>query len=246
MFLLHGMLASREHWTLNLVALRQVVQPVFLELWGHGDSPAPTDSADYQMSAILAQFERLRESLMVEQVFICGHSFGAGIAMRYAIEHPQHVSGLVFLNSLSALTPPSLFTDNPERKARMDALEKDGAAGFRRLPFHPRNALRLPRFIRDILIKEADRVVPQAVVLLNRITGPQLSVLQDIKRIQCPTLLVNGRFEKRFQAMRDIAANEITDCTVIDLDAGHAVNLEQSAGFDEAITDFVDRLKPRV
>ncbi len=242
MFFLHGMLASRQHWALNLPALSRIVQPVCLELWGHGDSPAPADDACYEMSAIQAQIEAVRESLALPRLFICGHSFSAGIVLRYAIEHADRVQGLVFLNSLSALAPNTLFTNNPQRQERIESVATLGAEAFRRMTFHPRNARRLPEEVREVLIREADRVSPEGFVKLNTITGPQLTVLDDLPRLKTPSLLVNGRFEKRFQPMREIAAKQIPGCQVVDLDAGHAVNIEQSEPFDIAVTEFVNKL----
>ncbi len=61
---------------------------------------------------------------------------------------------------------------------------------------------------------------------------------ERLGRIACPTLLVNGRWEKSFQSMRDYAAATIPGCRVADVDAGHAVNLENPAAFDDAVTGF--------
>ncbi len=239
MLFLHGMLLSRHQWTDNLPALAEHVQPVCLELWGHGDSPTPEDRAHYEMPAMLAQIEQVRESLGTDRILLCGHSFGAGITLHYAARHGDRLRGLVFLNSLSALGPSSRFTDDPARTARLDALLTEGRPALRRMPFHPRHALRLAPEIRQMLLREADRVDPLAVERLNRITGPQLSALSVLHRVQCPTLLVNGLFEKRFQPLRDLALTEIGHCKVADLQAGHAVNLEQAAEFDRAVADFV-------
>lgn len=239
---IHGMLASRYQWTGHFDALRSLVQPVCIELWGHGDSPTPEDPAEYEISAIMSQIDRWRARRGVRRLIVCGHSFGAGLAIRYAISRPEVVTGLVFMNSLSALSDRTLFTENPTRQARMQALLTDGAAALQRLPFHPRHARRLDAAVRDRLVQEADRVDPVGVVKLNLLTGPSLSALGELDQIQCPTLLINGLFEKRFQPMRARALAEISNCMVVDLEAGHAVNLEQPLGFNEAITQFVQNL----
>lgn len=239
---IHGMLASRHQWLGHFAALEPFVQPVCIELWGHGESPTPEDPAAYEISAIMGQIDRWRERRGVNRLIVCGHSFGAGLAIRYAISRPENVSGLIFMNSLSALSDRTLFTENPTRQARMQALLTDGAAALQRLPFHPRHARRLDPDIRDLLVREADRVDPLGVVKLNLLTGPSLSALGELDQIRCPTLLINGLFEKRFQPMRARALAEISNCEVVDLEAGHAVNLEQPRGFNEAITQFVQNL----
>ncbi len=240
--LIHGMLASRHQWTGHFKALQAFAQPVCVELWGHGDSPAPEQDDHYAIQTIVGQIESWRQARGIDQLIVCGHSFGAGLAIRYALTHPGKVPGLIFMNSLSALSEPTLFTDNPTRKARMDALLTDGVEALRRLPFHPRHAHRLDADLRARLVHEADRVNPAAVVKLNLLTGPSLSALSELDRIQCPTLLINGRFEKRFQPMRERALAEIRHCEVVDLDAGHAVNLEQPVAFNQAVTQFMQNL----
>ncbi|MFK7966944.1 MAG: alpha/beta fold hydrolase [Burkholderiaceae bacterium] len=239
---IHGMLASRHQWTGHFEALHPHAQPVCVELWGHGDSPAPEEPDQYAIQTIIGQIEQWRQSRRISRLIICGHSFGAGLAMRYVLTYPDKVSGLIFMNSLSALSEPTLFTDNPTRKARMEALLTGGVEALRRLPFHPRHALRLDADLRARLVREADRVDPIAVVKLNLLTGPSLSALSELDQIECPTLLVNGRFEKRFQPMRERALAEIRHCEVVDLDAGHAVNLEQPVAFNHAVTQFVQNL----
>jgi pimeloyl-ACP methyl ester carboxylesterase len=57
-----------------------------------------------------------------------------------------------------------------------------------------------------------------------------------------PTLLVNGTWEKRFQPMREAAAKAIPGVTVVDLPAGHSVNIEAAEGFDAAVKAFVERV----
>lgn len=239
MLFVHGMLLSRAQWVAHRDALEQVVQPVFLELWGHGDSPAPVEHDHYTMAAVMGQIEQVRQSLGVEHVLLCGHSFGAGIVMHYAERHPERTRALVFLNSLSALSPPDRFTGDPARQARLDALLLEGRPALRRMPFHPRHALRLPQALREMLLREADRADPLAVERLNRVTGPELSALTVLESIRCPTLLVNGVFEKRFQPLRDLALARLPDCRVADLQAGHAVNLEAPDDFERVVVEFI-------
>ena len=53
-----------------------------------------------------------------------------------------------------------------------------------------------------------------------------------------PSLLVNGRWESRFQPDRDFAARTIPGIRVVDLEAGHSVNIEAAPGFEEALLAF--------
>ena len=109
--LLHGFLSSNAQWQQNLAALKDVCTPITVELWGHGNSPSPNDADRYSPQGYLAELERIRQTLHIEQWFLCGYSLGAGITIRYAAEYPERTLGHVFTNSQSGLAPPELIAN---------------------------------------------------------------------------------------------------------------------------------------
>jgi len=244
----HGMLSNHRQWTPNLAALEGLVpavRPVLFDLWGHGAAPCPDADACYTVDGILDEFERAREELGAARVVLCGQSLGAALTLRYSIRHPERVIAQVFTNSRSALLAPEALISPEDRAARARSIERGGAAALSKLPFHPRHARRLAPQLRAAMVEAADAVDPRAVARFTRITVPQLSVRADLHRIACPTLLVNGREEKSFQRLRDVAAHEIPGCRVADIDGGHAVNLENPEGFNAAVADFLQGIVPR-
>ena len=110
------------------------------------------------------------------------------------------------------------------------------------MPIHPRRARRLSPQVKAELVEAAEQVDPRAIARLISITGPQLSSRDDLGRIACPTLLVNGVHEKAFQPLRDDAVRGIPGCQVADIDAGHAVNLENPDAFNAAVVAFLQSL----
>lgn len=242
LFMVHGMLSSRHQWDPNLAAIKSLVTPVVFDLWGHGQSPTPGTEEPYMVDYLVDEFERVRTELNTDQILLCGQSFGAGLTLRYSIAHPERVLGQIFTNSLSALTPANELRPPEERALRAQIMREEGAAALRKLPFHPRRALRLPTELRKFLVEMADSVNPEAVARISEISSGQLSVKQDLHNIACPTLLVNGVFEKRFQPLREMAEQVIPDCQVVDIDAGHAVNLEQPEAFNAATTQFLQKV----
>lgn len=239
MFFVHGMLSSRRQWTPNLPALVGLVRPVLFDLWGHGAAPCPEDDRYYTVEAIISEFERAREELRAERILLCGQSLGAALTLRYSILHPERVIAQAFSNSRSALLAPEALISSEERAARAEAIERGGAAALARLPFHPRRARRLEPELRETMAEVADAVDPRAVARLTRIAGPRLSVLGELHRIACPTLLVNGRSERSFQPLRDVAERRIRDIRIADIAGGHAVNLENTEGFNAAVAAFL-------
>lgn len=235
LLLVHGFLSSNLQWEPNRAGLRGAFRLVAAELWGHGASPAPRDPALYTVEAYAAQLEALRAELGVDRWWVCGQSFGAGIAIRYALAHRSAVRGLVVTNSRSA------FSDVAREAAASGDLERWEAADLRALPFHPVHARRFPDDLKRRMVAAADRVAPYAIWQALQSTAPALSCRDVAARIGFPMLLVNGRFEKVFQPDRDYAAAAIPGLEVVDLDAGHSVNVEAPAAFDAAVRDFAAR-----
>lgn len=242
MLMIHGFLSSRSQWRINLPALTRITSPVLLELLGHGRSPAPTDPEPYKVASYIAAFERIRASLGAERWVVCGQSFGAGLAIQYAIEHPDRVMGVVFTNSISALSPK----DDPERaKAQAErarSIEAGGREALEALRIHPRHAKRFPEPIKAEMMADAGRIAPEGILRSIALTSPDLSIAHRLGEVRVPALLVNGIWEKRFQPMRARVAAEMKDVRIVDLEGGHSINIEAADGFDRAVTEFVSGL----
>ncbi|MEZ5740537.1 MAG: alpha/beta fold hydrolase [Burkholderiaceae bacterium] len=242
LLMIHGMLSSGYQWSCNVEALKPLVRPVLLDLWGHGRSAAPSDPALYTVQAFVDALERIREQLQLEQWLLCTQSFGAGIGLHYCLQHPQRVLGHVFTNSISALGEPGGAHERQALETRLALVREGGQQALRKMPFHPRNALRLPADVRATLIRLADASDPQAFALITEQTRPVISARARLGEIVTPTLLINGRFEKRFQPLRDDAARLLPGLQIVDIDAGHAVNIEQPQAFNEACAAFLSRV----
>ena len=70
LMLLHGFISSSAQWLDNLQALGQVCQPVTVDLWGHGNSPAPEDLLYYSPAAYGQQFDAIRKALGAQAWFV--------------------------------------------------------------------------------------------------------------------------------------------------------------------------------
>jgi pimeloyl-ACP methyl ester carboxylesterase len=241
LLLVHGICSSRAQWRPNLAALAKVATPVVVELLGHGRSQAPDDPDAYRIAAYIARFERLRQKLGAERWAMCGQSFGAGLTMNYALAHPQRISAQVFTNSNSALRDTGPPPGPEQLAARVAAFEARGRSALEALPFYPKRTGRLAPRIEDELVADAALISLSGMALGLSYTTPGLSVRDRLAEIATPTLLVNGRREKGFQAVRDLAARSIAGLEVVDLEGGHPVNLDCAAAFDAAVADFLAR-----
>lgn len=245
LLLVHGFLTSRAQWRLNVAALGEVCRPVVVDLYGHGASPAPAAPEAYAPCAYVNAFELMRAALGAERWLVCGYSLGGALTIRYALTHPERLLGHVFTNSMSA------FADAAQTRrwaAGADAagasIRAAGKAAIERMPVHPKRARRLPRPVARALVEDAERLAPIGIANTVQHTTPAASVREAVRGNAVPALLACGRFEKRFQPHRAFAKAHMPRLDVADLDAGHAVNMEDAAGFNGTVCDFVRRVAP--
>lgn len=236
----HGMLTSRAQWLTNLEALASVCQPVVVELLGHGRSPAPQRPDAYDPAAYVASFESIRRSLDVERWFLIGQSLGGALTMRYALDHPDRVLGHVFTNSSSALADEARRAEVARTiPAVADRIEARGADAITALPQHPSRGRRLPEHIKAALVADAALLDPAGVARTLRHTVPGSSCRRRAPHNRVPTLLVNGTRERGFREARRYAEQTMPHLTVVEADAGHAVNIQAADTFNAAVASFI-------
>jgi pimeloyl-ACP methyl ester carboxylesterase len=241
LLLVHGICSSRAQWRPNLGPLSEVATPVVVELLGHGRSAAPVDRSAYSVAAYIERFEAIREALGAPRWAVCGQSFGAGLTMNYALAHPARVSAQVFTNSNSALRETAPAPTPEQLAARVSALQARGRAALEAMPFYPKRSGRLAPQVEDELVCDAALISLAGMARSMSYTTPGLSVRDRLADISTPTLLVNGRRERGFQAVRNLAADQIDGLEVVDLEGGHPVNLDCAEGFNAAVADFLVR-----
>ncbi|HJM90625.1 MAG: alpha/beta fold hydrolase [Alphaproteobacteria bacterium] len=238
--MLHGMLSSRAQWDLNISAIQKVARPVLVELLAHGRSASPKHAEPYDPEFYVESFEAIRDKLDIDRWFLCGQSFGAGLTMRYALRHPSRIIAQVFTNSSSALAGEeylSTFRNTAEQRAQL--MGQGGKEGIKELPIYPGKARRLPHAARKALVRDAELLEPRGLAQAFRYSSPFLSVREEAANTTVPTLLVHGAVEKRFRANYEYAVENIPDLEVVEVDAGHAVNIEAADIFNDAVTAWI-------
>ena len=91
--LIHPMLGRAATWRPFLNTLPSSISPLLIELPGHGLADDHDDSRDYSDQAI----ELALDEMPSDPVPLIGHSFGAALALRIAVERPYRVKSLVLV-----------------------------------------------------------------------------------------------------------------------------------------------------
>jgi len=236
LLMVHGLMSSRAQWIPNLKAFTEFCRPVIVELFGHGRSPSPENPEAYFPENYVREFEIIRQEAGLENWFVCGQSLGAALTLRYSLLHPERIKAQIFTNSLSALSDAG-ENENMERLVRL--MLQGGRGALDRFPLNPSRSRFLDPEINKALVEDINLIDVEGFAnnLLHLI--PKCSVRNLLREITVPTLLVAGKFDKQFSLLMPIALKNIPALKFIELDGGHAVNIDAADRFNEAVREFI-------
>ena len=100
--LVHDLNASLHDWEALIPDLIMSGHVAYAcDLFGHGQSPHPSDARQYYAQMHLTAIRRWIDGLsLVRAPILIGHGFGAYLCLRYALGHPYKVFRLVLINPL--------------------------------------------------------------------------------------------------------------------------------------------------
>jgi pimeloyl-ACP methyl ester carboxylesterase len=129
--LLHGLTATHRYVVMGSRGLQQTGHSVMAyDARAHGRSdPAPTPT-EYDYSDLAADLESVLDAVGMERPVLAGQSMGSHTAVRFALDHPERVAGLVLI---TPAYDPATFASE-DRMARWlrlaEGLERGGVDGF--------------------------------------------------------------------------------------------------------------------
>lgn len=92
---IHGFGGDLDNWLFNLDAVSEKSQVIALDLPGHGQSTVRLPGASIE--ALAGFVARFMDVLGVAQAHLVGHSMGAAIAARMALDDPQRVASVALI-----------------------------------------------------------------------------------------------------------------------------------------------------
>jgi pimeloyl-ACP methyl ester carboxylesterase len=238
--LAHGFAGSARNFGPQARALRDRWRVVRYDARGHARSDAPDDPTLYTPDAFADDLGRVFDGDAV----VGGLSMGAAVAIRFALEHPERVRGIVV-----AAHPAGAELHrgiSAQALAFAHAIEHDGleAAG-ERFAWGPASGLDpdAARLVRQGFLEHR----PQGLVHTLRGVLARLPSVDEIapqlRRVDVPVLIVVGdRDEGSLLTSRRLAGEfKYTRMAVIP-DAGHVVNLAQPAAFNAVLKPFLEEI----
>jgi pimeloyl-ACP methyl ester carboxylesterase len=244
--LMHGFGGSARNFGAQARALAGDHQVVRFDARGHARSAAPDDAHAYTPAAFTADVGRVLDVAGAPDAVIGGLSMGAGIALRFALAHPERTRALVLASFPPGPDGPGLTRIAPEVA---DAIERDGldVAGKRYL-WGPTSGLdaRAAALVRRGVLEHAPHALAQTLRGLIAAQPPVADLAGAAATLTMPALVVAGaRDRTALDSSRAIAA-ALPRARLVEIPGGgHVVNLTSPVAFNTALREFLRDLEDR-
>jgi pimeloyl-ACP methyl ester carboxylesterase len=102
--LLHGSNSSLHTWEPWIKDLEDDYLVITADLPGHGlTGPVPSD--DYSYTGMVSFVKELTQALEINNFILGGNSMGGGITLKYALTHPDDITGLILVDASGTRLP---------------------------------------------------------------------------------------------------------------------------------------------
>jgi proline iminopeptidase len=253
----HGGPGATHGYLEALEGLSNERQVLFYDQLGAGKSDVPADVSDWNNDKIVEELTRLLDALSFDRVHLLGHSWGATIAVEYALRRQDRLASLILDNPV--ISVPLYGQGLAELRSQLptedrETLERHEAAGTitsseyqaASAEFLKRHNCRLENCL-DLL----NQLVPQMnLAIYDRMLGPNFYFMTGTHRdydlaprlseVKVPTLMMCGRHSTtrpketaRFASLLDGAEMVVFE------ESGHFPILEEPQHYLGVMRDFL-------
>lgn len=231
---LHGWGSCSKNWSWVKELLENQGYKVFVpDLPGFGENPPPSQpwSVDDYSDWVKKYIEKLSQihSESIEPFFLLGHSFGGGVAIKFALKYPQKVKKL-FLVSTAAV----------RRKTIKKEILKRASNLFNKFSFLPFYSF-FRRVFYQFIIRKSDYLYSQGIMRETYLKVINEDLLNYSSQISLPTVIIWGRNDKITPLKDAYLINKEIKNSKLEIIEGakHALNLETPEILAEKILNFI-------
>ena len=235
-------MGASSDWTPIVEELEDRIHCLAVDLPGHGQSlhqPAQAYSVEGATEAVV----NVLDAEGADPCVLVGYSMGGRVALSLALRHPERVERLVLESASPGVRTKAGRADrrtvDADRAARIEADLEAFLADWYRQPLFASLA-------RHDLVDEMVRTRSQndphelARALRGMSPGRQVSFWENLNEIKCPTLLLTGALDDKYNTITRKAKARIEAARrVVISNAGHNVHAERPSAFLDALGQFL-------
>ena len=228
--LTHGFGASARMWRGQAEALRDRYRVISWDMRGHGESASPEDPTAYSEDETVADMAAILDACGEDSAVIGGLSLGGYMSLVFHLRFPGRTDALMLFDTGPGYNNPKAREGwNRFALGRAEAFEARGL-----------DALGDSAEVRAAQHRSAAGLTKAARGML---TQRDARVIQSLPAIAVPTLTLAGADDEGFLAAHGYMGANIPGAVSVTIaDAGHAVNIDQPAAFNEAVEAFLASL----
>ncbi len=242
---------THENWRPQVEPL--VAAGARVILWdyrGHGRSEAPEEAAAYHLDTVLADLCCVLDwAVAGEPAIVGGLSFGGLLSLHMALLSPQRVRALLLVDTGPGFKKPEAqqrWESQVERTASY--VERKGCAAF---AASRATATLVGKYPERPAAKRAAQAIsaqqPHGLAhFARRVAGPASPVIDQLGDIAQPALVVIGEEDEPYRRAAEVLEARLPKGRRVTLaGAGHIVNLDAPAEFNQLVADFVREVAAR-
>jgi len=232
-------------------------------------SDQPDEPALWEIPRFVDEVEQVRQALKLDKdnFYLYGHSWGGVLAIEYALQHQEHLAGLIISNMMSSGAQYNDYAKNvlmprmdPKALAEIKRLEETGKTDDPRYmellmrEHYSKYILRMPpEQWPDPLNRAFKHYNPKIYVTLQ---GPSELGLSgkllnwdrsaDLSRITVPTLVIGARYDTMDPKHMEWMSKAVKDGYFLYCDAGsHLSMYDDQKAYFFGLIDFIESVDAR-
>jgi pimeloyl-ACP methyl ester carboxylesterase len=186
-------------------------------------------------------FHELLDSLKIDKVFVLGTSAGGTPAIRFALDYPERVKGLILFCSAMPVN------EKPDKYSEYQAPPKPLLSNYAMYLISPLmpSIMGMPASTVKVIMPVAER--KEGVLLDGKFTNPDMERnFHDwpIEELKIPTLIVHSEDDNVASFEKVVAAKDrFPDLTMVTFPDGGHMMVGHDKEIDEAVDAFINKLK---
>jgi proline iminopeptidase len=248
----------------DLDRLATAFRLIYYDQRGRGRSADQVLPEDVTLTSDLDDIDRIRQHFHLESTALLGHSWGAVLALEYALRDSKHVSHIVLMNpapvSASDLAlfrkvyAQELGADMDRQRAIVASpayQQGDPEAVAARYRLHFKSALKRPEDYEKLMatmkadfIRQGREGIVKARAIENRLMRDTweangYDLLPKLQSLRIPTLVISGDHDFIPSDIAAHIAHAIPNAQLVTLkDCGHFAYLECAGGVRKSLDEF--------
>jgi len=239
----HAFAVDRSMWASQRASFAAGHRLVTFDQRGSGDSDHPVPRAGepdpYTIDTFAEDLRVVLDDLGIETARILGLSMGAATALRFATRWPERVERLVLASAMASRLPEEIIE---RARAVEQVLARDGLQAAYRFYFGG-------SLFKGVAEQDgpnspfeglAAKATPHGFSGCYRVTIDRPSMVEELHRIQAPTLILVGERDVHYLDDAELMARRIPRATkVVVPGVGHAMSIEAPDAFADEVTRFL-------